>query len=92
MNTGRHDDSPPRLASAHPGDVDGEIEPGLAGAYVFGDFCDGRIRLAAIQSDGSVATRLTDLVVPLLASFAEDASGEVYALSLTGGVFRLDAG
>jgi glucose/arabinose dehydrogenase len=70
----------------------GGVIPGLAGAYVFGDFCDGRIRLAAIQSDGSVATRLTDLVVPLLASFAEDASGEVYALSLTGGVFRLDAG
>ena len=39
----------------------------LAGTYVFGDYCDGRIRLAAIQPDGSVAVRLTELTVPLLA-------------------------
>ncbi|MBC8365599.1 MAG: PQQ-dependent sugar dehydrogenase [Actinobacteria bacterium] len=70
----------------------GDAVPDLAGAYIFGDFCDGRIRLAAIQPDGSVATRLTELTVPLLASFAEDGFRNVYALSLAGGVFRLGAG
>ena len=70
----------------------GEAIADLAGTYVFGDYCDGRIRLAAIQPDGSVAVRLTELTVPLLASFAEDGFRNVYALSLDGGIHRLDAG
>jgi hypothetical protein len=36
--------------------------------------------------------RLTELTVPLLASFAEDGFRNVYALSLDGGIHRLDAG
>ncbi len=70
----------------------GEAIADLAGTYVFGDYCDGRIRLAAIQPDGSVVVRLTELTVPLLASFAEDGFRNVYALSLDGGIHRLDAG
>ncbi len=70
----------------------GEAIPDLVGTYVFGDFCDGRIRLATIQPGGKVAMRLTDLTVPLLASFAEDGARNVYALSLDGDVHRLDAG
>jgi len=70
----------------------GEAIPDLVGTYVFGDYCDGRIRLATIQPDGSVAMRLTDLTVPVLVSFAEDGARNVYALSHAGGVHRLDAG
>ena len=70
----------------------GEAIADLAGTYVFGDYCDGRIRLAAIQPDGSVAVRLTELTVPLLASFAEDGFRNVYALSLAGGMPRRGAG
>jgi glucose/arabinose dehydrogenase len=65
---------------------------GLRGVYVYGDVCDGRIR--ALVRTSSQGTLLRDLgvAVPRLVSFAEDAAGELYALSLAGGVYRLVAG
>jgi hypothetical protein len=42
--------------------------------------------------DGEVTEERTfDAHVDQLVSFAEDAAGEVYALSLLGGIYRLDA-
>ena len=66
--------------------------PDLDDVYLFGDFCDGLVRLAVRRADGSVETRTTDLVVPLLASFGEDGAGRSYALSLAGNVYRIVAG
>ncbi len=65
-----------------------EIE-GLAGAYVFADYCRGRLE-AFVQRDGR-ATHLRALGprVDAVASFGQDADGELYVLSLTGTVFRL---
>ncbi|MGH9188151.1 MAG: PQQ-dependent sugar dehydrogenase, partial [Acidimicrobiales bacterium] len=58
----------------------------LAGAYLYGDFCDGEVR-ALIPG---VIDQPLGLHVERLASFAEDAAGELYVLSLDGGVYRID--
>ena len=64
----------------------------LAGWYLFADLCDGRLR-AALQQGGMV-TSIRDLNIRLdgLVSFAEDAEGEIYLLSLYRGVHRLERG
>jgi len=64
--------------------------PNLEGAYLYADFCLGEI-LALRQSGGRAAGRRSlGVTVPDLSSFGEDAAGELYALSLSGGVFRID--
>ena len=65
--------------------------PALVGAYLYGDFCVGR--LWAVRQEGGRAVERGDLgqEVSGLSSFGEDAAGELYALSLgDGGVYRLD--
>lgn len=70
----------------------GTAIPGLVGAYVFGDLGTARLWALAVE-DGAVSGR-ADLGVGVeegsLVSFAEDAAGELYALSIAGEVFRLD--
>ena len=64
---------------------------GLGGAYLFGDYCQGDLRALRVGDGGEVSEERTfDAHVDDLVSFAEDADGEVYALSLGGGIFRLD--
>jgi glucose/arabinose dehydrogenase len=62
---------------------------GLAGAYLYGDYCDGVIRALALDGDDVGDEREFDAQVPELVSFGEDARGELYALSLSGPVYRL---
>ena len=62
---------------------------GLQGAYVYGDVCDGRIRALAHTRGKPVRHRDLGLRLPGLVSFAEDRDGELLALSLAGGVYRL---
>ena len=69
----------------------GSAIPGLGGAYLFGDYCQGDVRALRVR-DGEVSEERTfDAHVDQVVSFAEDADGEVYALSLQGGIYRLDA-
>jgi glucose/arabinose dehydrogenase len=64
---------------------------GLGGAYIFGDYCVGQIR-ALRQSGGQVVDeRVFTASVRLITAFGQDASGELYVLSLDGGVYRIDA-
>ena len=65
--------------------------PGLAGRYVFGDFCEGRILSARLSTGRARSVRATSLSVDSLSSFGEDARGRVYAMSLSGRVYRLVA-
>jgi glucose/arabinose dehydrogenase len=67
----------------------GDRIPDLAGAYVFGDYCRGVLE-AFVPRDGR-ATQVRELgpKVSALASFGEDARGELYVLSLAGTVFRI---
>jgi glucose/arabinose dehydrogenase len=64
---------------------------GLQGAYVYGDVCDGRIRALAHPRGTPVRHRDLGLRLPGLVSFAEDRDGELYALSLADGIYRLTA-
>lgn len=64
--------------------------PGLAGAYVFGDYCIGQV--TAIRQVGGqvIDQRAFPPSAKPLTSFGQDANGELYALSLDGGLFRID--
>jgi glucose/arabinose dehydrogenase len=70
----------------------GEAIPDLYGAYVFADFCGGRIEALRIRDGRVIEHRVLGPVVPSLSSFGEDAEGELYAMSLGGGVYRLAPG
>ena len=67
----------------------GSRNPSLVGAYVYGDFCTGRIW--ALRHDGSRVTEQEEIVDSDLqiSSFAEGPDGEVYVLSFTGKIARL---
>ncbi len=69
----------------------GEAIPDLAGAYVFADFCSGRLEGFVLHDGVAGQHRELGPVVESLASFGEDADGELYALSLSGAVYRLVA-
>jgi glucose/arabinose dehydrogenase len=61
---------------------------GWYGRYVFGDYCDRRLRLAHLRRPNA-SSRPTSLSVSNLVSFGEDGRGRVYAVSLDGPVYRL---
>ncbi len=61
----------------------------LYGAYVYGDVCDSRLRVARLRSGRARGDRALGVRVANLVSFGEDARGRVHAVSLSGGVFRL---
>ena len=64
--------------------------PGLAGAFLYGDVCAGWVK--AVRQEGGKVVDEADLGldVPTLSSFGQDAAGELYAMSLNGGLYRVD--
>jgi hypothetical protein len=62
---------------------------GLRGRYLFGDFCKGRVESARLSGRRARDVRRTSLRVESLSSFGEDAQGRVYAISLSGPVYRI---
>ena len=65
--------------------------PELLGRYVYGDFCEGRIR--SLDLDAPFASdRSEGLEVPELDSFGEDSAGRLYAVSKAGPVYRIVSG
>jgi glucose/arabinose dehydrogenase len=67
--------------------------PALRGRYVYGDFCEGRIRSARLRAGGATGQRRLGLRrIASLSSFGEDAQGRVYVVSLDGPVYRLTQG
>lgn len=69
--------------------------PWLRGAYLYGDFCSGRIWTLRYQG-GSTPEPVdrTDDLESLdfsIASFGQDTAGEVYLTDLGGSVYRIDA-
>ena len=59
----------------------------LAGAYVFADFCVGRLRAFVNKSGSATGHRFLGPQTGNLASFGQDASGELYVLSHAGPVY-----
>lgn len=66
----------------------GAALPALQGGYLFGDLCDPAVRVLVPQGDGWVASDL-GIEVESLVSLAEDAGGEVFAVSISGPIYRL---
>ncbi|HEX9505135.1 MAG TPA: sugar dehydrogenase, partial [Acidimicrobiia bacterium] len=64
----------------------------LRGDYLFGDACDGTIRVLVPGRGGlgNVTMRATTAKSSQASSFGQDADGQLYVLSLDTGVFRLD--
>jgi glucose/arabinose dehydrogenase len=62
---------------------------GLQGAYLYGDFCAGFVRAIRVEAGEVVDSAQLGVSAPELASFGEDADGELYLLSLGGQVLRL---
>jgi glucose/arabinose dehydrogenase len=63
--------------------------PALAGQYVYGDYCVGRLHAVRLRTGASSGDHTLGLRVPALSSFGQDARGRVYATSLNGPVYRL---
>lgn len=73
----------------------GSAIPELQGVYLFGDYCSGRVwGLASSEEQGLVGRfDVVDVGENSLASFGQDAAGEVYVLHFGDArVYRLDAG
>jgi glucose/arabinose dehydrogenase len=62
---------------------------GLRGAYLYGDYCAGWVKAARVTGGKVAGQRDLGLDIPSLSSFGVDADGELYALSLTGDVYRI---
>jgi glucose/arabinose dehydrogenase len=67
----------------------GAAIPALRGAYLFTDNCDGRIMGLRIQGGRAAVVRPLDAGVSSPSSFGQDLHGELYVLSLAGGVYRI---
>ena len=63
--------------------------PSLAGRYVFGDYCSGKLTSFLPVNGVATDVKPLNLTVPQLSSFGEDARGELYAVSLAGVVYRI---
>jgi hypothetical protein len=60
----------------------------LRNRYVFGDYCSGRIWSVRITDSRVSGKRLEPVKLPGLVSFGEDLAGELYAVSIRGGLYR----
>jgi glucose/arabinose dehydrogenase len=69
----------------------GSTIPDLAGTYLFADYCSGYLWGLVPDSKGSYS--VTDMLETGMnpSSFAQDASGELYLLDLTGTIYRIVA-
>jgi glucose/arabinose dehydrogenase len=67
----------------------GEDIPALEGAYVFADYCTGRLEALRLREGREPELVELGVTVESLASFGEDAAGELYVLSLSGSMYRL---
>ncbi|MGH2923544.1 MAG: PQQ-dependent sugar dehydrogenase [Solirubrobacterales bacterium] len=61
----------------------------VSGRYLFGDFCNGRLRTLVPDLGGARKIRRLGVTVPALTSFGEAGNGTLYAASLDGPVYRL---
>jgi glucose/arabinose dehydrogenase len=59
--------------------------PNMNGVYLFADFCGGHV-----MGFANGQARDLGMTASNLSSFGQDAAGEVYVLSLSDGVFRID--
>jgi glucose/arabinose dehydrogenase len=61
----------------------------ISGRYLFGDFCNGKLRTLAPGLDRARKVRSLGVTVPALTSFGEGLGGSLYAASLDGPVYKV---
>ncbi|MGQ9765994.1 MAG: PQQ-dependent sugar dehydrogenase [Anaerolineae bacterium] len=66
----------------------GAASPALAGIYLYGDYCSGKIWGLAREGDGWRSALLLESGLNI-SSFGEDEAGELYVVDLRGGVYRV---
>jgi glucose/arabinose dehydrogenase len=62
---------------------------GLYGRYVYGDLCHYGLRSVTLAGGGAHRDRAAGVSVRSLVSFGEGGTGRIYAVSLSGSVYRL---
>jgi glucose/arabinose dehydrogenase len=67
----------------------GAAVPAARGRYFFGDYCTGAIWSLRVVGGAATDVRRESSTLRGLSSFGEDARGELYALTIDGGVYRL---
>ena len=69
----------------------GSAIPDLAGTYFYGDYCGGWVRSFRYAGGSAQEATQWSSLAPggELTSFGEDAAGELYVLSSSGGVYRI---
>jgi glucose/arabinose dehydrogenase len=64
--------------------------PALYGAYIYGDFCSGKIWALRHDGESVVEHRLIAATRQQIPAFGEGPSGELYILSFGGKIYRLE--
>jgi hypothetical protein len=68
----------------------GRAFPALAGTYLYGDYCTGRIWGLRNEDGRWIASELADTDLAI-STFGEDEAGEVYVADHdSGGIFRIE--
>ena len=67
----------------------GKAIPSLRGRYLYGEFCTGEVWSLRVVHGKLKGKRKERIKVGNLASFGQDAAGELYATSLDGNVYKL---
>jgi glucose/arabinose dehydrogenase len=70
----------------------GRAVPSARGRYFYGDYCSGRIWSLRIVNGRATDVRQESQRLPELSSFGEDTRGELYAVTLSGRLYRLVSG
>ena len=65
--------------------------PALVGRHLYGDFCASSLHSFRLEGERALDNRPLGIEVPLLSSFGVDSQQRVYATSLAGPVYRLEA-
>jgi glucose/arabinose dehydrogenase len=67
----------------------GSAAPSARGRYFYGDYCTGILWSLRISGGKAVDNRRESSHLPSLSSFGQGANGDLYAVSLDGGLYKL---
>ena len=69
----------------------GKEIPSLEGSYLFSDNCDSVVRVLVPDGNGGVTMQDTGAASGSVSSFGQANNGALYVVSLSDGIFRVDA-
>jgi hypothetical protein len=70
----------------------GTAIPVLNGAYIYADWCQGMLRAIVERRGRFILERSLGASLPGIVGFGEGPDGELYALSVFQGVYRVEEG